>query len=75
MTNTPNKAHKLYRNPSFLKGAARVFDLYGNLDRYMTHSTEQEADENALKNDWEAVGQDLLTSIQKYGKKIQNLAT
>ncbi|HLD26368.1 MAG TPA: hypothetical protein VJB63_00200 [Patescibacteria group bacterium] len=52
--------------PSFWKGTARVLDLFGNLDVYNYSNNEEEADFNALKRDWEIVGQDLFSAIKQY---------
>ena len=60
----------LFNPPSFLKGIARTLDLYGNLDAYNYSDTEQEADSNALKKDWEIIGQDIWDALRKYESSI-----
>lgn len=57
----------LFSTPNFLKGAARVWDLFGVLDTYNTSSTEQEADNKAIYADWVTIGNDIRNSI--YDKK------
>jgi len=68
------KTSYLYNNPSFLKGVSRIWDITGNKDVYSIHDSEDEADTEALKNDWNMVKKDLTDSIRKYGKKIQNFS-
>lgn len=60
------KSTNLFLYPSFLKGVARFFDLFGGLDKYNYSKSELEADTNALKRDWKIVGLDILNSIKKY---------
>lgn len=57
----------LYRNPSVLKGAARTVSIFGKLDEYRTSPTEEEADTEALRKDWETVGHDIANATQEYG--------
>ena len=59
-------ANRLFANPSFLEGMSRVLDLGATLQEYNTSNTEQEADTEALKNDWRAIGDDLKFSIKNY---------
>jgi hypothetical protein len=49
----------LFTRPSFGSGVARAFDLFGHFDSYNTSSSEEEADQRAIANDWLAVGKDL----------------
>ncbi len=58
----------LYTEPSFIKGIARTFDLFGWLDEYNYRPTGKEADEAALKRDWRMIGMDILHAIQFYDK-------
>ena len=57
---------KLFAEPSFVEGAARIIDLGNTMQEYNESKTPQEADIDALKNDWRAVGQDLMLSITTY---------
>jgi hypothetical protein len=58
----------LFRYPSFSKGAARTVALFGGLDEYKVSGSSAKADVEALKKDWETVGQDLVTASKTYGK-------
>lgn len=62
---------RLYAEPSFIEGMARVLDIGGTLQMYNTSATEQEADIAALKNDWRAVGEDIRSSISIYEQERQ----
>jgi len=56
----------LFTSPSMARGAARLMDLYGGMDEY---NTDDNADCNALKNDWLNVGRSINDSINTYGGK------
>lgn len=56
----------LYAVPSFLDGAARIFDFSGSMTDYNTSETPSEADCDALRRDWLAVNADLMAAIQKF---------
>ncbi|MCX8513821.1 MAG: hypothetical protein ORN26_02240 [Candidatus Pacebacteria bacterium] len=43
--------YKLYARPSFLEGAASLFDIAGALNVYNRSETDEEADVKALAND------------------------
>lgn len=60
---------KLYAEPSFVEGMARILDIGNTLQIYNVSETEQEADVTALKNDWRAVGDDIQVSIARYGQE------
>lgn len=60
----------LYTDPSFTKGVARVFDVFGWLDEYNYRPTGKEADEAALKRDWRILGMDILHAMQFYDRII-----
>lgn len=49
----------LFAQPSFLAGIARILDIGGVLDDYNSARTAEEADANAMRADWGAVGSDL----------------
>lgn len=52
---------------NFLTGFTSVFDLYKPLEgKYNTDSSTHEADQNSLKSDWMAVGQDMRSALKKY---------
>ncbi len=62
--------NKLFANPSFIEGVASVVDLGATLQKYNTSDTDNEADSEALKNDWSAIGDDLRFSIKKYEQQL-----
>ncbi|MFA6295887.1 MAG: hypothetical protein WC663_00885 [Patescibacteria group bacterium] len=67
-----SKTFGLFKSmPSFSRGISRAFDLTGiiNENNYNTSKTDKEADFNALKGDWEVVGNDLKTAIKNYDKE------
>ncbi len=59
----------LYAVPTFIGGMAHTLDIGSNLQIYNENATPAEADIKALRNDWEAVGNDLLNSMNEYGQK------
>jgi len=60
---------KLFAEPSFFEGMARNLDIGNTLQVYNDSLTENEADIEALKNDWQAVGDDIRVSISQYERK------
>ncbi len=56
---------RLFAQPSFVSGAARILDLGGTFDCYNISPTPADADHCALVNDWNVVGQDLREAIEK----------
>ena len=60
---TPNK---LFAEPSSIEGMSRVVDLGATMQIYNISETEQQADFEALRNDWRAIGDDLRYSIRMY---------
>lgn len=55
----------LFVEPSFLRGFIRVVDLFGVLDEssYSFSDSPREADFRALRSDWYAVGDDLMSAV------------
>lgn len=51
----------LFVRPSFLRGVARAFDLWGVLEdtSYMSSPNADRADAREIQNDWRVVGNDL----------------
>lgn len=64
-----NNSSFLFARPSFIEGMARVMDLGGTMQIYNESKTEEEADSKALKKDWQAVGNDILSAINTYESK------
>jgi hypothetical protein len=54
---------KLYAEPNFVSGVARVLDIGATLHQFNYSDTPEEADIEALRSDWEAVGDDLRAAI------------
>lgn len=54
---------KLFAEPSFIEGMARTLDIGNTLKKYNESATERDADIEAMKNDWRAVGDDLRAAI------------
>lgn len=61
----------LYARPSFLQGVARVIDFGNFLDDYNTSPTSQEADSQALRNDWAALGADFRHAAESLAEDAQ----
>jgi hypothetical protein len=59
------KSDFLFAQPSFMSGASRVIDLWGQFDDYNRSDTPAEADAKAIAADWLVVGQDILEILQK----------
>ena len=55
----------MFARPSFLEGAARIFDFGGTLNEYNynKYSTGAEADAAAIASDWAVIGQDMYEAI------------
>ncbi|MDE2188437.1 MAG: hypothetical protein KGJ35_01770 [Patescibacteria group bacterium] len=62
------------KRPSFFEGASSLLDLGANVQRYNLSSTDDEADYEALKSDWQAVGDDLRSSIKTYEQSLAKSA-
>ena len=53
--------------PSFLSGVSRIFDFTGSLDPPIYHEPPEQADAMAIRQDWEAVGDDLEHALAAFG--------
>lgn len=65
------KMYKSYTNilfpkSGFVRGMARVFDLFGALNNYNTSESSKQADSKAIYSDWISVGNDLRNVFGKY---------
>jgi hypothetical protein len=67
MSNKYPSSSRLFTNPSFAKGTARIGDIFGTLDEYNYEHTEEEAGTKALAKDWSLVGNDIDQAITIYG--------
>lgn len=63
-------SHNRCTPPSFLEGMGSVLDLFGVLDANVqwdgVEGTGEEADAQALRDDFKAVASDLLKSVSQY---------
>ena len=57
---------KLFARPSFVEGAGRLLDMGATMQAYNASKTEDQADIDALRNDWCAVGKDFNSAIAHY---------
>jgi len=57
---------KLFARPSLSEGVSRLVDLGTTMQVYNTSVSENEADIDALRNDWCAVGEDFKVSISRH---------
>ncbi len=64
-----NNKFYLFSKPSFLEGVARLVDFGATLNMYNDSSSPEEADINAIRSDWEIVGNDLQHSIDNFKGK------
>ncbi|WP_299289976.1 hypothetical protein [uncultured Mucilaginibacter sp.] len=66
MNNTEqNHTDFLFTTPTYLTGAATIFNLSGNFYEYNSCETGEEADRIAIANDFNITGDDLKKSISK----------
>lgn len=67
----------LFARPSFWEGVGRIVDFGGTLSEYNRSRNGVEADINALRMDWYAVGQDLrqaaVEAIAEYKSKVRSV--
>jgi hypothetical protein len=56
----------LFAQPSYLSGAARIFDIGGALNEYNDLPTGEEADALALALDWAMVGEDIRAATRAF---------
>lgn len=61
-----SKTFYLFARPSFVEGMARLFDFSGSLQTYNGHESGEQADYEAIKQDWQVIGDDIYKSIDNY---------
>lgn len=61
----------LFVRPGYLRGVARVIDLWGDLNTYNVSPSGIEADELALQSDVLAISNDLRRAISSVQNKIE----
>lgn len=59
----------LYATPSFLRGAAALLDLGSTLTQYNYSESPEQADYNAIQNDWIVVGEDIRSAMHKWERE------
>ncbi len=64
----------LFTEPSIVEGVSRLMDIGATMQDYNSSKTENEADFKALRNDWKAVGEDLVFSIKNYEQELSKSA-
>ena len=52
-----------FRLPSFVIGMGRAIDLFGNLNAYRYAPSAEQADSDAIRRDFEAIGRDLRAAM------------
>jgi hypothetical protein len=63
------KSGFLFSEPSFLSGASRLLDLWGQYDQYNQSLTPAEADARAIAADWIIIGQDLQEAMDEFNSE------
>ena len=64
-----NRSFFLFARPSFMGGAARLFDFTGTLNIYNISVTGELADARAFQEDWKAIGDDMRAALEIYRSK------
>jgi hypothetical protein len=67
--NTSFEGFKLYANPSFGEGVARLIDFSGSLNEYNFSESPAQADFRAIQSDWESVGLDIIEAIEQFDEE------
>lgn len=62
----------LFAQPGFLSGMSRVWDLGATFDTYNESQSGTDADLNAARSDWMAVGADLRNAMSKAASATVN---
>jgi hypothetical protein len=62
--------NKLFAEPSFMEGMARIVDIGATMQLYNTSENQDSTDAEALINDWRAIGCDLRNSMKTYEQKL-----
>lgn len=74
-TNGRKIANSFYlpKNP-FLRGIASLIDFTGELDRDIIEQIHNRSDADAMRADWEAVGDCMRWAIAEYDKELKEKA-
>jgi len=68
--NPTHAGFKLYAQPTFCEGVARLLDFTGLLNKYNYSNSEEQADIRAMRSDWENVGIDIKIAMEQFDKEI-----
>ena len=60
------RSGRLFANPSFITGMAKILDIGATFDVYNENITPKEADYRAILSDWYAVGDELRYALEEY---------
>jgi len=60
----------LFSKPSFIEGLARNLDIGSTLSEYNESITGEQADAIAIRNDWGAIGLDIINTIDEFESRI-----
>jgi hypothetical protein len=55
--------------PTFASGFASAFDMYGTSIEYVFDKFLKKSDEEALRSDWEIIGEDMRIAVKKAKSK------
>lgn len=61
--------NRLFCQSTLLTGLGSVFNIVGNYYDFNYSSTPEDADQEALEADWEAVSDDIMEAIRTYTQK------
>lgn len=65
MIDTEKRTDFLFPKRSFWTGFSSILSIFGDSNKFNTSKSGQEADYNALKSDWEMIGEDLKSAMSK----------
>ena len=68
-----NLTDSLFVMPNFFTGTATVLNLAGNFYGYKDSDTGEEADESAIKGDFDVIGQDIADAIEGISDDFEKL--
>lgn len=69
-TKRTRRAHVLLPKNNFIVGLGSVLNLAGRYFEYKYSKSEEEADYNALRSDWENIGDDIRKSEAKFNEDL-----
>lgn len=64
------KTGYLFPRPSIIQGVGSIINIAGNHFHFNYSKTEEDADSNAIENDWGMVGNDILVATKSIKKKL-----